>query len=66
MTLFKYCADMRIRYLWDPEALVWIADSEDVPGLVLEGASLPELVQRVRLAVPELLELNSSSNRKRQ
>jgi hypothetical protein len=45
--------------LWDPEAAVWIAESDDVPGLVLESGSFDALVERVRFAVPELLELNN-------
>jgi hypothetical protein len=43
----------------DEEVNVWIATSEDVPGLVLESESLNILKQRVKLAAPELLELNS-------
>ena len=46
---------------WDPEADVWIANSEDLPGLVLESGSLDALMERVRYAVPELLELNAFS-----
>ncbi|MCL2376384.1 MAG: DUF1902 domain-containing protein [Defluviitaleaceae bacterium] len=41
---------------WDDEAYVWMATSEDVMGLVLEDGSFDALVQRVRYAVPELLE----------
>lgn len=46
---------------WDDEANVWIATSEDIPGLVLESGSFDALLERVRFAVPELLELNSSN-----
>lgn len=46
---------------WDPEACVWIATSDDVPGLVLESGSYDALVERTRIAVPELLELNHES-----
>ena len=38
--------------------MVWIAIGEDVPGLVLESGSLDALVERVKQAVPELIELN--------
>jgi len=44
-------------FTWDNEAGVWIATSEDVYGLILEHDSLDTLVERVRKAVPELLEL---------
>jgi predicted RNase H-like HicB family nuclease len=43
---------------WDEEAGVWIATSSDIKGLVLESSSLEKLKQRVRSAVPELIELN--------
>ena len=43
---------------WDADAAVWIATSEDVPGLVLESGSFDALLERVRYAVPELIELN--------
>jgi len=45
-------------FTWDDEAQVWIATSQDVPGLVLEHCSLDTLMARVRLAAPEMLELN--------
>jgi predicted RNase H-like HicB family nuclease len=42
---------------WDDEAQVWYCTSDDIPGLVLESESLDVLVERVRHAAPELLEL---------
>ena len=45
--------------VWDDEACVWVATSNDVPGLVLEHESFDVLVEKVRLASPELLELNT-------
>ena len=48
----------RIRFFWDDEAAVWIATSQDVPGLVLESGSFDALVERVRIAVPELVSMN--------
>lgn len=51
--------DYRIKMLWDNEASVWIATSDDVPGLILESGSFDALIERVRFAIPELLELNS-------
>ena len=47
-----------VRATWDEEAKVWIATSEDVPGLVAESATLEALRDRVLVMVPELLELN--------
>lgn len=50
-----------INMVWDAEAGVWFASSDDVPGLVLESSSFDALVERVRMAVPELAELNHFS-----
>ncbi len=48
-----------INFTWDDDANVWIATSEDIPGLILESGSLDALLKRTRFAVPELLELNA-------
>lgn len=47
-----------VRFLWDTDAVVWVATSDDVPGLVFEDASFDALTARVRDAIPELLTLN--------
>lgn len=47
-----------VNFVWDPEASVWVATSDDIPGLVLESGSFDALLERVRFAAPELLELN--------
>ena len=52
--------DYRVDFTWDEEADVWIAQSNDIPGLVLEGGSLDALIERVRFATPELIELNKA------
>lgn len=44
---------------WDDEAGVWVATSDDIPGLVTEAASLDDLLNRVLLVAPELLEDNA-------
>ncbi len=51
--------DYVITFTWDDEAEVWIATSEDIPGLVLESGSFDALLERTRFAIPELLKLNS-------
>ena len=50
--------DLLIKLTWDADACVWIAESEDVPGLVMESCSFDALIERLRFAVPELLALN--------
>ena len=51
-----------VNFQWDPEAAVWIATSNDVPGLVLESGSFDALIERVRYCIPELLELNEGQH----
>ena len=48
----------KVKMIWDGEAEVWVATSEDVPGLVLESGSFDALLERVKYAIPELNELN--------
>ena len=45
-----------VRAEWDPEASVWVATSEDVPGLVTEAESMERLREKVRVMIPELLD----------
>jgi len=47
---------------WDDEASVWIAENDDIP-IALESDSLDTLIERVRIAVPELLELNQNNKK---
>ena len=49
-----------VRLTCDDEAEVWVATSDDIPGLVLECGSFDALLERIRFAVPELLALNGS------
>ena len=44
---------------WDSEARVWVAGSEDVPGLVAEAPTPEELEEKLKTLIPELLELNA-------
>ena len=53
--------ELLITLTWDSDAAVWIAESNDVPGLVLESGSFDALIERVRVTVPELLELNGTA-----
>ena len=52
-----------IQLEWDDEAKVWMATSEDIPGLILEDESADKLIQRVMLAAPEIIELNGVEKR---
>lgn len=43
---------------WDGEANVWVATSEDVPGLITEASSVEILTEKLAVLIPELLEAN--------
>lgn len=47
-----------VRCLWDPEAEVWVATSDDVPGLATGAETLDALVDKLKIVIPELLEAN--------
>ena len=47
-----------VKLLWDDESCRWHTESDDVPGLLLESNSCDALIERVRMAAPEMLELN--------
>jgi len=47
-----------VRAEWDGDAGVWVATSDDVPGLVTEADTLERLIEKLRTMVPEMLELN--------
>ena len=49
-----------IRAEWDDEACVWVATSDDVPGLATEGETVEGLIKKLRVMVPELLEANGN------
>lgn len=50
---------------WDSEAGVWVAESDDVPGLVAEADSPNTLAQKLRILIPELLEVNGVPRNRR-
>jgi hypothetical protein len=47
-----------VNALWDDEAKVWVATSDDVPGLATEAENINELVKKLKIMVPELLDAN--------
>ena len=47
-----------VKISWDDEAKVWLAISEEIP-LAMEDGSLDKLIYRVKIAAPELIELNN-------
>jgi Domain of unknown function (DUF1902) len=43
---------------WDPDVKVWVATSEDVPGLATEASTMEALTEKLRVMIPELFLLN--------
>jgi len=56
-------SEYTIKTIWDPEASVWVATSDDLPGLILESGSLDALIERVRFAVPDLLKIDGDDQK---
>ena len=56
--------DITIRARWDGEANVWLATSDEVPGLVVEADTWPTMINEAQLVLPELLEVSGQSNAK--
>jgi predicted RNase H-like HicB family nuclease len=50
--------EFRVTAFWDHEASVWVAESDDVPGLVTEAETVEQLLSKLQVMVPELLEAN--------
>lgn len=47
-----------VHAIWDEEASVWVATSEDIPGLATEADNVEALVEKLKTLIPELLEAN--------
>jgi predicted RNase H-like HicB family nuclease len=52
MTVYQVNAE------WDPEAAVWVAWSDDVPGLATGAETVEALIEKLKVVVPELLDEN--------
>ena len=48
----------KVKILWDNEADIWVAKSDDLPGLALESGSCDALIEKVKYIVPELMDMN--------
>ena len=47
-----------IKAEWDAAAEVWVASSEDVPGLATGADTFESLIEKLKVVIPELLEEN--------
>lgn len=51
-------ASIFVQAFWDDDAKVWVATSNDIVGLSVEGATHEELTDKVLAAVADLIGLN--------
>jgi predicted RNase H-like HicB family nuclease len=49
---------LTVHAVWDDEARVWVATSDDVPGLATEADDMDVLVEKLKSMIPELLDAN--------
>jgi len=56
MTLMN---EYTITIAFDDEAQKWYAQNDDIP-IILEDYSIDTLINRIKLAVPEMLEINNT------
>ncbi|VFM99368.1 MAG: protein of unknown function (DUF1902) [Candidatus Kentron sp. G] len=49
---------IHVKAIWDDEANVWVAESDDIPGLITEASGWERLMEKLRVLIPELLEAN--------
>ena len=47
-----------VNAIWDAETKVWVAESDGVPGLATGADTLEELVEKLKVAIPEFLAEN--------
>ena len=50
-----------VRAEWDEEAMVWVATSDDVPGLATEEGTMEGLIEKLKVIIPELLMANNTT-----
>ena len=51
-----------VHAVWDDEARVWVASSEDVPGLATEAETAEDLVEKLKTLIPELLSIDGRTD----
>ena len=52
--------ELKVHLAFDAEASRWYVAESDIPGLCLEADDPAELIERIQLAAPELIELNNA------
>ena len=47
-----------VKLVWDNDSNAWFTETKDIPGLHLNSQNFDKLVEKVRIAAPEMLEEN--------
>ncbi len=55
-----YGKPLFVRAEWDEDTRVWVATSDDVPGLATEEDNLEGLIEKLKVMIPELLDVNEA------
>ncbi len=50
--------ELFVTVFWDDEAKVWFVSESNIPGLATEAESESEMLEKLKVLVPELCELN--------
>jgi predicted RNase H-like HicB family nuclease len=50
--------EVLVKAQWDDEAEVWVAESDDIPGLITEADTMEHLIKKLKVLIPELIEAN--------
>ncbi len=53
---------LKVHATWDGEAKMWVAESEDIVGLITEAATPEELILKLSDIIPVLLDENGGGD----
>lgn len=51
-----------VRAIWDKDASVWVAEAMNYPGIVTESPSFDQLLEKLKVMIPEIVEANNLSD----
>ncbi len=53
----------QVHATWDAEAKVWVAESDEIAGLITEAATIEELLTKLNDIIPVLVDENHGPER---
>jgi predicted RNase H-like HicB family nuclease len=56
-------AEVEVTAFWDTKSAVWVARSDNIPGLFTEADTLEDLISKLKVLVPKLVEANDRNCR---